>query len=263
MTERILDSYLDAGRNFRELGGYQTKDGKIIKSHKLLRSANLATLTEKDKTFLYNYGLRKDMDFRSKVEAKNEPDRVPDGVEYIFNPVFERDETKSTILKDSEKDFGFSFDDGYNQMVKSYEDMILSPKSRNAYRLFFNHLLENTKDNEAVLFHCTAGKDRTGMGAVYLLWALGVDTQTIRADYLLTNSVIKDFVNSKLETLREKQMSDPEIQSVRALMTVNQDYINKAKDVILKEAGSMDNYLNENIGLSNNEIKDLKKIYLI
>ncbi|GKQ43241.1 protein-tyrosine-phosphatase [Companilactobacillus sp. RD055328] len=263
MNERILDPFLDAGRNFRELGGYKTQEGQQIKFHKILRSANLAELTPKDQEFLANYGLKKDIDFRSTAEKNKEPDLVPAGVEYIFNPVFKEDETQaSKSSNDIEKQFGFAFDDGYKQMIKVYKDIIIDDKSKKAYRLFFDHLLDNSEDNQVALFHCTAGKDRTGMAAVYFLWALGVDQATIKQDYLLTNDVIKSYVDSRIEELEAKNVSSQTISSVRALMSVQEDYLDTAKKTIITETGSMENYLNEAIGLSKNEIQDLKKIYL-
>ena len=61
---------------------------------------------------------------------------------------------------------------------------------KKAYRHFFDVLLENSDEGRSVLFHCSAGKDRTGMGAVYLLTALGVDEATIRRDYLASNKYL-------------------------------------------------------------------------
>ena len=68
------------GRNFRELGGYKTVSGQTIKYNKLLRTGNLADLSPFDKQFLTDYGVKYDVDFRSKEEVDNQPDRVPDGV---------------------------------------------------------------------------------------------------------------------------------------------------------------------------------------
>ncbi|MGR3742425.1 tyrosine-protein phosphatase [Companilactobacillus sp. DQM5] len=264
MNERILDPYLESGRNFRELGGYKTQDGKTLKYHKILRSANLAELTKKDQDFLFNYGLIKDIDFRSKDEVQKEPDRIPDGVEYVFNPVLKEDETKvSKSTSEIEKEFGFTFNDGYKQMLQVYENITLDDESKHAYRIFFNHLLDNTEDNQVTLFHCTAGKDRTGMAAVYFLWALGVDQETIKNDYLLTNKLMKSYIDKKIELLKAKHTSSDIISSVKALMSVNEDYLNVAKRSILAENGSMENYLKESLDLSKQEINDLKKIYLV
>lgn len=72
------------------------------------------------------------------------------------------------------------------------------PSAQKAYRQFFDILLSHQENDGAVLFHCTAGKDRTGMGAVYLLSALGVDGHTIRQDYLATNDLIQPMVEKIL-----------------------------------------------------------------
>lgn len=81
--------------------------------------------------------------------------------------------------------------------------MIESEPAQKAYRKFFDVLLENTVDGESVIFHCTAGKDRTGFGALLALSALGVPLNTIKKDYLLTNITTKDFVDSMVEHARQ------------------------------------------------------------
>lgn len=263
MTERILDNLMDAAINFRELGGYKTLDGKTIKHHKILRSANLAHLTEKDQEFIYDYGLRTDIDFRSKGEIDREPDLLPDGIEYVFNPIFKYDETKnSQELSELEKEFGFTFEDGFTHMIQVYKDIILDEASQKAYRSFFDQLLANEKENESVLFHCTAGKDRTGMGAVYFLSALGVDEETIKKDYLLTNKLVDKFVNGKLDKLKQNGANEDMIKSVHSLLTVNEDYLNTGLTTIKNNFGSMNNYLNDVLKISPSEINDLKQIYL-
>ncbi len=91
MTHRILP--LEKGHNFRELGGYQTKDGRTLKWHKVLRSASLAHLTPHDLAYLTDYGVRYDVDFRSPEETAKSPDKVPANAIYESLPVFKIDET--------------------------------------------------------------------------------------------------------------------------------------------------------------------------
>ena len=175
MTINLANQLLDIknGRNFRELGGYQTKDGKTIKKHKLLRTANLATLSEQDLKFLQDYGVKYIVDFRSKEEVEKEPDRVPTGATYDFDPVFSEDLTDSSkgineILSEKEENPKA----GYNHMFLAYDDMIKSESAQKAYRNFFDILLANDEEGKSVIFHCTAGKDRTGFAALLALSAL-------------------------------------------------------------------------------------------
>ena len=147
------------GRNFRELGGYETISGKKIKFHKILRSGHLADLSEDDRSYLTNYGVKYDIDFRSKEEVEKQPDRIPENVQYDFNPVFSDDLTNSSksidaLETEAEKDPQFGFD----HMLLAYEDMIHSATARHAYQNFFKFLLSNTK-----LSYFTALRERTGL----------------------------------------------------------------------------------------------------
>ena len=254
---------ITSGRNFRELGGYETLSGKKIKFHKVLRSGHLADLSEADRHYLTNYGVRYDIDFRSKEETKKQPDRIPENVQYDFNPVFSDDLTNSSksidaLETEAEKDPQFGFD----HMLLAYEDMIHSATARHAYQNFFKFLLSNTQENQSVLFHCTAGKDRTGFGAFLLLSSLGVPLEVIKRDYLLTNITTKSFVENLLIEEKRKGSSDNLLQSIKDIQTVHPEYLDHAISVINKDYGSINEYLHNVIQLSNQDIIDLRNIYL-
>lgn len=259
-ARRILD--LEAGINFRELGGYQTVNGQSVKYHKVLRSAGLGDLTNNDIKYLKDYGVKTDIDFRSKDEIEKKPDRVPGGAKYVSLPVFVEDQTEASKIEDRViPEIDFDPHDGYNHMLDVYRNMITEDQARNAYRKFFDELLGNSNDNEVVLFHCTAGKDRTGMGAVFFLYSLGVPLPTIKEDYLLTNQASKIYVANVLKQVEAK---DPSlVESIKALLTVNENYLNVAQKAIEETSGSLDNYIRSELKVSDNEINDLKKIYLL
>ncbi|AKP67322.1 tyrosine-protein phosphatase [Companilactobacillus ginsenosidimutans] len=258
-ARRILD--LEAGINFRELGGYQTTSGKLVKYHKVLRSAGLGDLTNNDITYLKDYGVKTDVDFRSSDEITKKPDRVPSGAKYVSLPVFSEDQTEASKIQDRVvPEIDFDPHDGYNHMLEVYRNMIVEDQARGAYRKFFDELLGNEKDNNVVLFHCTAGKDRTGMGAVFFLYTLGVPLPTIKEDYLLTNTASKVYVANVLKQVEAK---DPTlVESIRALLTVNENYLNAAQKAIEETSGSLANYIRTDLKVSDNEVSDLKKIYL-
>lgn len=262
-NERVLN--LEKGVNFRELGGYKTTDGKTVKYHKILRSAGLADLTDSDLKYLKDYGLKIDVDFRSKQEIDQKPDRRPEGVRYVWAPVFQDDETKASEVQSKGyiPEIGGDPTNGYAHMLDVYRDVITGESSKAAYRKFFNQLLLNTNDQEVLLFHCSAGKDRTGMGAVFFLQALGVPFDTIKEDYLLTNVANKEYVDGLITELNEKGYTDPDvINSVRDLMTVHYNYLATAMKTIDKMYGNIDNYIKNELKVSPSEITSLKKIYL-
>lgn len=265
LTKKLTNQLIGvtSGRNFRELGGYETMSGKKIKMHKLLRTGNLADLSPFDKQFLTDYGVKYDVDFRSKEEVDNQPDRVPDGVEYIYDPVFSEDLTNSSkSLTDLNKQAHDDADFGFNHMHYAYEDMIESESAQNAYRKFFEVLLKNDVDSESVIFHCTAGKDRTGFGALLALSALGVPYSTIKKDYLLTNITTKDFVDSMIEHARQNGRNENVLQSIRDIQSVRPEYLVHAVKVLNDEYGSINDYLRDVMKLSSGDIMQLRDIYL-
>jgi len=262
-NERVLN--LEKGVNFRELGGYKTTDGKTVKYHKILRSAGLADLSDNDLNFLKNYGLKIDVDFRSKEEIDQKPDKRPEGVRYVWAPVFQEDETKASEVQNESyiPEIGGDPTNGYAHMIDVYRDIITGETAKAAYRKFFNQLLLNTGEDDVLLFHCSAGKDRTGMGAVFFLQALGVPFETITQDYLLTNKANKEFVTDLLAELESKGYTDPDVlNSVKDLMTVHHNYLATAMKTINNTYGNIDKYIKDELKVSASEINSLKKIYL-
>lgn len=252
-----------SGRNFRELGGYETVTGQKIKYNKLLRTGNLADLAPQDVIFLQDYGVKYDIDFRTEQEKDEHPDIVPEGAHYEFDPVFGEDLTNAskgifTLEKAAEKDPEF----GFKHMFVAYEDMINGQTAQKAYRRFFEYLLANDHDHEVLLFHCTAGKDRTGFAAMLVLSALGVPMTTIKHDYLLTNITTKDFVNDMLQQARDHGSSSRVLQAINDVQSVYPEYLDHAIHVINTEYGSINDYLKNVMNLSMNDIMDLRRIYL-
>ncbi|MEY8662345.1 tyrosine-protein phosphatase [Ligilactobacillus faecis] len=254
---------LEQGVNFRDLGGYQTKDGQRIKKNKVIRSGSLGNLSPNDLAFLDDYGLRYDVDFRSSTEQKDAPDRLPNGVNYYFTPVFPEDETKSSAKDRRKKIFMSDPEAGFKNMIRAYKDIVLQASAKKAYREFFDVLLANDKDKEAVLFHCSAGKDRTGMGAVYLLSVLGVDEKTIRNDYLASNKFLAPWTERELSK-RKLPLEHQEVflSNLKALGSVRESYLNTALTVMQREYGSLEGYLKHELYLTKQQVKDLKQIYL-
>lgn len=250
------------GRNFRELGGYVNRAGKKIKHGKLLRSGHLADLSENDLNLLKNFNVKQDIDFRSLDEQQHQPDRVPAGAEYRFNPVFSQDLTESTVntrdlieLASEDPNYGF------NHMMEVYRNVAVNPDSQNAYKQFFQYLLANTGDS-TLLFHCTAGKDRTGVGAFLLMNALDVDYETIKTDYLTSNLNNKDYYDQTTKTAEENNVSPAAIQSIQAMMSVDERYLAETVKTINENYGDVQVYAKNILNIGKDEKDTLKQIYL-
>lgn len=257
---RILP--LQGSYNARELGGYKTKSGRQIKYHKILRSAGLNNLTDWDKDYLEEYGLRKIVDFRSAEERNHYPDQPVNGCENIFNPVFEEDMTRSAQSTFNMMDFLKDSPDGCQKLIDVYAGIIHMDHAKRAYHRFFEILLENDKPGESVLFHCTAGKDRTGIGGVLVLSALGTDLETVTADYMLSKENVEAAALSLVEDVKKAGGSKKMMQGVYDLNTVRPIYIETALKEIENNYGTIADYLHTEIGINDEDLKLLTELYL-
>lgn len=222
--------------NMRDLGGYKAANGKHVKWGMLLRSGDLNKLTGEDLDFLASLPLKTDMDFRSKHEKDAAPDKQPSTVtKYISLPIEAGDMTD--ILHFDINKLPTILEDAYVFIIKN---------AQNVYKEFFRIVMEES--NAPLLFHCSAGKDRTGIAAALLLAALGADRDTIMEDYLLSAEYIKgkyDFITDRFPQFAP-------------LTTVKKEYLEAALNVIDKEFGGMENYLVNNLGA---DLEKLRKEY--
>ncbi|MFD0898231.1 tyrosine-protein phosphatase [Loigolactobacillus binensis] len=258
---RILN--LEHGYNFRELGGYRTQDGRQLKWQKVIRAAQLNKLSDRDLTQLSEYGLQTIIDFRSPEEQTVAPDRIPTTSDYEFLPVFAVDETKNSIAPQALLNELRRDPDGHKQMLQVYQNLVRDNHAQQTYRQFFAYLLANSTAQHSLLFHCTAGKDRTGIGAALLLGALGVPFTQIQADYLLTQQASATEIAANMKQVAAYPGITPEqVVGVRDLMAAYPEYLATAWATINELAGSLAGYLHDYLQLSTHDLADLKQIYL-
>ncbi|KGL38143.1 protein tyrosine phosphatase [Listeria newyorkensis] len=250
---------LDGAVNIRDLGGYKTTDGKTVKPHKLIRAAELANLSKNDiKKLTSTYSLAEIIDFRTNSEVKAKPDPVIKNVDYIHDSIM-KDNGSSTSAQDMMASLA-KMDNPEQFLISANKSFVTDQQSIDGYKLFFQELLNNKEG--AVLWHCTAGKDRTGFGTALVLAALGVDQKTIMNDYLLSNKY-RATENQKTIDALAKQTDNPKILSgMKAILDVRPAYLNAAFDEINAKYGSTDAFLKQGLGLTDKDIKKLKKTYL-
>lgn len=255
--------------NTRDLGGYETRDGKVIKRHKLIRSGTLFGATESDiKILTEEYHMTTDVDFRTSQEVAEGPDPIIEGVTYIANPIMENN--SAGITHEGEKKgspmavlLGYLEQLGEHpteELAKTYTRIVTDAYSIKQYRNFFHILLENQEG--AVLYHCTAGKDRVGTGTALLLSALGVDRNIILQDYLKTNEHVRDTAESMRKAAREAGMSEKTIANLAVMTEVQASYLEAVFDRIDTTYNSMERYLEDKMGLTKERIERLQAMYL-
>jgi protein-tyrosine phosphatase len=221
--------------NVRDLGIHTGAGGKKIKSGKLIRSGDLNLLTERDKTYLFGtLGIKTVVDFRGKLagidgdkavisERNNSPDRLWNDVVSVW----QNTAIEESLLIGSYEDIiqqTKTPQEAKEQMENGYKKLLTGTvNAKGQYREFFSTLL--AANGNPVLFHCSAGKDRTGVAAMLLLSALGVDDQTIINDYLLSEANVAEkyypvahfIVKSTRESMKARR-DDPAIQQLAAAL---------------------------------------------
>lgn len=173
---------LDGGSNLRDLGGYSADDGRTIRWGLVFRSANFAGLTEADAATVLALGLRTICDLRHDRERTERPTpaAILDACQVHHLDIHPREEHR---VRDLVQGLATETDTPEAVMASIYRAFAL--EHAEVYARMLDRLLND--DGVPLLFHCTAGKDRTGFGAAVLLRALGVPMETVVADYLLTN----------------------------------------------------------------------------
>ncbi|MCL0318947.1 tyrosine-protein phosphatase [Apilactobacillus xinyiensis] len=251
---------ITSGYNFRDIGGYHTKDGKTVKWNKVVRSGDLSTLSDQDLVYLNKYNITCDVDLRSDAEQAKSPDRVPNNAKKISNPVFNTGHDKS----DKEYANQYSSDPnlGRENMIESYKYMIVNHDARKAFTKLFEQLLENNQDEEVLIYHCAQGKDRTGVATFLFLYALGVDIETIKQDYLISKEQMKPYIQKQINFYNKFGMNDILRHNLENLYTVSLDYLDMAINTMTENYGSIDNFIHQGLGISPEQIKRLREIYL-
>lgn len=259
---------LEGARNIRDFGGFPTKTGDYIKPRRLLRSCELCVTTEKDREVLVQkYDLKKVLDFRTVKEREEHPDPVMEGVVNLHMPVL--DEKALGVTRESQDgDFmdqlaasvmspGF---DATRYMSDIYEKIILSDNAARQYGQMFDELLSQKEG--ATLWHCTAGKDRAGIASILVLSALDVPEAVIEADYFKVNDFLRDE-NEELCRSVEDKMNNPAIHdNLMKMFIVHSAYLERMFDTIKNYYGTMEEYLEKALGLSQDKKALLKQLYL-
>ena len=260
--------------NARDLGGYTMLDGRIVESGRLLRSAHLADASDADIRYLEQLPVTVVIDFRKEQEKVGKVDREVPGARYTSLPVDPSGNAMATATEEEKKKFSGQkkFDvrkvivfAAFNKKAQAvaremYPTLLFDPDCQQQFARFFRLVLET--DHGAVLFHCTQGKDRTGIASALLLAALGADRETIVADFDATNRVYEKDVRKYSRRVKFWGGKEEEVGVVKAFLGCNTENFIKALDRIDQEFGSLQAYLKGPIGLTDADIQTLRERYL-
>ena len=233
--------------NFRFLGGIKNSQGKTLKGHLFYRSANLHTLKNHSFKKLESLGIRKIIDLRTDHERADKPDHLPPGINFEQLAAFSDREdqlaqAKSLVLKGK-----VNRKDAEKRMLEFYRDYPVEHPE--VIRKIIHEILDA---EQPVLYHCTAGKDRTGMISMLVLKILKFDEETILQEYLVSNNQRKKVIEKRLNLAHRLHFLYPklDIGVLEELSWIRREYLEESYRSIAEHYGSVDQYIRDALGVS-------------
>ncbi len=237
---------LQGASNFRDLGGYAGHQGRPLRWRRLFRSDHLGALTDDDRALLAGLGLVSAFDFRGVDERAATPSRLLPGVSQHSLAIEPTVVQSMQAMVAAGRQLDAEAVTGL--MLDLYRGMVTDQSHR--FAELFDHLL---RAEAPVVFHCTAGKDRTGVAAALILLALGVPRGVVLRDYLLSNALYKRPAMPHTDTPAD---------ALAVLWQVKAAFLDAALDAIDAGHGRIDDYLSRRLGLGPAAMAALRSRYL-
>ena len=250
----------EGGNNFRELGGYIADEGKTIKWGQIFRGIPTALLSsDADRKLLDSLNLRLILDLRSEEEAAKQPDYVPDGARLVrICGLCHPDGTEIAFSPaDKEKLLKGRLDEDHNMADAMYEQMLFGNKA-------FKELFRALEAGETpILFHCSAGKDRTGVAAMLILLALGASEEVIAKDFFQSNVCRQPELEAIWAEHADEIAANPaQKEHYLGIAGVYPESVPLVLNTIRDKFGSGDAYLEAEYGLTPARLMRLRRMYL-
>ncbi|WP_239256997.1 tyrosine-protein phosphatase [Listeria ilorinensis] len=249
-AERILP--FQGTFNFRDMGGYENKAGRRVKWGKLFRSGSLAGITAADRKLILDLGIRWICDLRSSSEIAAQPTPEISGVQNKHIPIgTAKNETPDIDLGDKTI---------YEPLMgESYR---VFAGSTDGFKQIFDELLDQTESGVPFLFHCTAGKDRTGVLGALLLKILDVPDETIFADYAITNLYADEILQEMGGLAKMFGAENVTLEDFRPMAEARPAYLKVAFSEMEKNYGSVSAYLEKGVGITPDMKQKLQALLL-
>ena len=246
--------------NLRDAGGQRSADGRRVRTDVLFRSGQLDQV---DGAGLAELDLATVFDLRGHEEVEAAPDRLPEGVELVHLDVLadsrEQIATHLADLMTQPKLVEEALRSGVieEHYRSTYRDLVLLDSARAAYATLFRRLASTDRP---ALFHCTAGKDRTGWAAASLLTLLGVDDATVTEDYLRSSKPVLDSFQAVFDRFAELG-GDPAV--LVPVFAVTEEYLQAARDATQQEFGGVEGWFRDGLGLDDSVTDALRDRLLV
>lgn len=249
----------DNMHNFRDLGGFNGFKGQSVKWGMIYRADKISGLSEQDQHYLERLQIKKIIDFRSDEERSNSPHSLlPHSrivIEALPVTVEAAQIEKVTARLQQEnvtaEDMALFLIEANREMIERFTPI---------YKQWLHGLLEDC--SYPLVFHCTAGKDRTGLAAALLLRVLGVAPDHVMQDYLATNTYTGTRVEQIVHHINEMTMHQVNEDVIRMLFKVQSRFLNEAYKSIDEHYGDFANYVDIGLGFGDAECERLRQLLL-
>lgn len=222
---------LDGETNFRDLGGFVGAEERLVRSGLLFRSGELSRTSDRDLARIQNLGIRNVIDLRTEGERIAKPNRLPPSIREYHYPLL------AHLGADSLDDLFANILHGHLNATTYMLDIYRGMENSKVQN--WKHIFALLRQGEPTLWHCTAGKDRTGMTTALILEALGVKRAAILDDYMMTNQYSALSIESMMKHFRER-FGDEMALKLIDLITVKPEYLHAFWDAIQDHFGCVD-----------------------
>jgi protein-tyrosine phosphatase len=254
---------LTGAPNARDLGGLVGADGRRVRAGVLVRASGLGRLVDDDLPTLGKLGLSCVLDLRAAREIEvAPPDRLVGEPRVVHVPVHDPEHPVFTYVSavmlghDLSAYEALAREGTTGAMEAIYRWFVAGAAAREAFTRAVAIVAEPA--NLPLLYHCSAGKDRTGWLSVILLTALGVDRDAIRADYLRTND-LADGTNEAILGAMLVRRPGLDLEAIRPVLEARESYLAAAYDEVERRHGGMDAYLRDALGIDDTLRSALRK----
>jgi len=232
--------------NFRDIGGLRTKEGKTVKWGMIYRSDNLSKLKTGEFNTFRDLHIKTVFDLRTAKEIKGKEDHLPENTIYIHSPTVEDNADMLSQMRAKVIRGEITEEQSIQLMLELYQGTVsdnITPLKK-----LINQILDS---DEPVLYHCSAGKDRTGIVTAVVLSILNVDRETIMNEYLLSNYYRREKIEKLLGLAKTAKVIRPHIgiKVIQNFMSVDERYLDAAFEEIDKQYGGIDQFIKQVLGI--------------
>ena len=266
---------MDSIDNARELGGYLLPDGSRVRRGLLLRGGDLGHASDEDiRKFSEEFRVAYVFDFRTEGEVIHQPDRNIPGAKNVWMPTIDPETEQLSHLHLPVSAYRnlrkFLYENSSDKTVQNvarqlYPALVDNEYTQLQYAAFIQTIVNMVKSgvkDRAVYWHCSQGKDRTGLGSTFLLLALGADEELIMEDFNISNLYYKEEIDTLIEMLRARGGNEDDFDTVRAFVGVSNKNYRNTLDSIVRNYGSLKEYVSNVIMVSEDDINLLKAYFL-